>query len=474
MISSSTFRRVTRVGRLVMAATLMAAATGAATLGAPKAHAGAAATPLNVVVILTDDQVEGTMDAMPITRSLIRDRGTTLTNGIIPTSTCCPSRTALLTGQYSHTTGVYRNVGPHGGWPVFQAGGSEDHTIAVALHDQGYRTGLFGKYLNGFALADPGYVPPGWDTFRTIYDPSGQPALAAGAYYNYVLRGSGSAESFGQLPADYSTDVVAAEAVNFIDSTPADQPLFLYFAPSGPHSPFVSAPRHEDLWHREPVSAAVKRLTVNRPSFLPREVVSASRISRKLRDQHQALMAVDEAVGQIVKALGSRSENTLFVYLSDNGLQMGEHGLVQKYAPYSGSTDVPMFLRWDGVIPAGSTYKGIITNADLSTTIADATGVNLVNPDGTSYFAPTRPDGAALEATQDRRHPAYCGWRTARHLYVSYANGEQELYDYRRDPDELINQANQPDYATVQAAMRREAVRACSPTPPGFSWNPGP
>lgn len=473
MNASSTFRRATAVTQLVVAATLITT-TATGTLGAPPAHAGAAAIPLNVVVIVTDDQVEGTMDVMPITRSLIRDRGATLANGIIPTSTCCPSRTALLTGQYSRTTGVYRNVGPNGGWPVFHAGGSENHTLAVALDDQGYRTGLFGKYLNGFALADPGYIPPGWDTFRTIYDPSSRPSLAAGAYYNYELRGTESAESFGQSPADYSTDVVAAEAVDFIESTPADQPLFLYFAPSGPHSPFVYAPRHEDLWHREPVSAAVKQLTVGRPSFLPQEVVSATRMSKALRDQHQALMAVDEAVGQIANALGSRAENTLFVYLSDNGLQMGEHGLLHKYAPYSGSTDVPMFLRWDGVISAGSTFKGIVTNADLAATVAEATGVKLVNPDGISYFAPTRPEGAALEATQDRHHPAYCGWRTGRYMYVSYANGEQELYDYRRDPDELINQANQPDYASVQAAMHREAVSACSPTPPGFSWKPVP
>lgn len=470
MTTSATRHRAPAVSRLVVAATVTAAmATWA--MGAHPAHAVAPTTPLNVVVIVTDDQVEGTMDAMPITRDLIRDQGVTLRDGIIPTSTCCPSRTTLLTGQYSHTTGVYRNLGPNGGWSAFHSGGSEEHTLAVALHDQGYRTGLFGKYLNGFALADPGYVPPGWDSFHTIYDPSSKPALAAGAYYNYELRGTGQTESFGQEPTDYSTDVIASESLNFIQTTPVDQPLFLYFAPTGPHSPFVYAPRHEGLWNREPVSPAVKQRTANAPSFLPQQVVNPAHMSKNLRDQHLALMAVDEAVGQIVEALGTRSENTLFVYMSDNGLQFGEHGLVHKYSPYSGSTDVPMFLRWDGAIRPGSTFRGIITNADLAASIADATGVSLVDADGVSFFSAQHPDGAALEAMADRNHPAYCGWRTTRYLYVYYATGEEELYDYRHDPYELINQANQPDYADTQAAMRRRSEASCSPIPPGFSWN---
>ncbi|MCZ3386450.1 MAG: sulfatase [Actinomycetia bacterium] len=470
MTTSATIGRATAVGQLVVAATLTAA-FATLTIAAPPAQAVATAAPLNVVVIVTDDQVEGTMDAMPITRDLIRDQGVTLKDGIIPTSTCCPSRTTLLTGQYSRTTGVYRNLGPNGGWSAFHVGGSEDRTLAVALNDQGYRTGLFGKYLNGFALADPGYVPPGWDSFHTIYDPSSKPALAAGAYYNYELRGTDQTESFGQDPTDYSTDVIAAKSVSFIESTPADQPLFLYFAPTGPHSPFVHAPRHEGLWHREPVGPAVKQLTTNAPSFLPQQLVNPARMSKHLRDQHLALMAVDEAVGRIVDALGARADNTLFVYMSDNGLQLGEHGLVNKYSPYSGSTDVPMFLRWDGEITPGSTFRGIITNADLAATIADATGISLVNPDGISFFSSQRPDGAVLEATADRNHPAYCGWRTARYLYVSYANGEEELYDYRQDPYELINQAEQPDYTDIQAGMRRQAVTGCTPTPPGFNWS---
>jgi arylsulfatase A-like enzyme len=434
-------------------------------------NAQTAGVPPNVVLIVTDDQAMGTMDAMPVTRALIRKQGVALTNGFIPTSTCCPSRSALLSGQYAETTGVYRNVGRHGGWRKFNSSGTESHTIAVALHDAGYRTALLGKYLNGFALADPGYVPPGWDVFRAIFDPAASPALAANAYYDYELVGTGETTTYAHEVTDYSTDVLAELAVDFINTTPSDQPLFLYFATTAPHEPFTPAPRDVGAWHTEDLSPAATQLTSDRPDFWPDTLVSYGGTQWKLRRQHEALMAVDDAIGNIVSALGSRAADTLFVVLSDNGLQFGEHGLTEKYTPYSGSTEVPMFVRWDGVVAPGSREGSPVTNADLTVTIADAAGVQLVEPDGVSIFASKRPRGVLLSAEADDVHPAYCGWRTNRYMYSVYDSGAgTELYDYRNDPFELTNVAGRPEYADQEQALRSQTVAACSPTPPGFDW----
>ncbi len=441
----------------------------AAPLTSPAVAAGSQP---NIVIILTDDQAEGTMDAMPITHAQIAEKGVVIRDGVIPTSTCCPSRSALLSAQYARTTDVYMNVGHHGGWGTFNAGGTESHTIAVALHDAGYRTGLFGKYLNGFSAADPGYVPPGWDQFRAIWDPNGKPALSAGAYYDYYLQGTGQDVFYGHTEADYSTDVVAAESINFINDTPADQPLFLYFASSGPHAPFTPAPRHIGTWHDEPLSPAATQLTEGRPDFMPDALLDYDREQADLRSQHEALMSVDEAVGGIIDALGTRADNTLFVFLSDNGLQFGEHGLNKKYVPYSGSTDVPMLLRWDGTITPGSTYRDApVTNADLGATVADAAGVSLVDPDGVSFFSSGRPASVPLEALDNREHPSYCGIRTRRYAYIEYdADAGEELYDYRVDPYELDNKANDASYDGVEANLRDKAKHACHPRPPGFNW----
>jgi len=455
---------------LVAAAGLVLGLVAAAPLTTP---AVAATSQPNIVIILTDDQAEGTMDAMPITRAQIGAKGVVIRDGVIPTSTCCPSRAALLSGQYARTSGVYLNIGAHGGWRTFNAGGTEGHTIAVALHDAGYRTGMFGKYLNGFALADPGYVPPGWDQFRAIFNPNGSPSLAANAYYNYYLRGTGLETFYGDTPADYSTDVLAAESVDFINNTPADQPLFLYFATTGAHAPFTAAPRHVGTWHDEALNPAATQLTQGRPAFMPNELLNYGGQQARLREQHETLMSIDEAVGGIIDALGARAENTLFVFLSDNGLQFGEHGLANKYLPYSGSTDVPMMLRWDGTITPGSTYLDTpVTNADLSATVADAAGATLVDPDGVSYFSPGRPATVLLEAMKSGEHPSYCGIRTHRYVYVEYdADAGEELYDYRVDPNELDNKVDDASYDNLEANLRAQTKRACRPKPPGFNWD---
>jgi N-acetylglucosamine-6-sulfatase len=423
----------------------------------------------NVVVIITDDQAKGTLDAMPNVRNLIRDRGVTLETGIIPTSICCPSRSALLSGKLAHTTGVYENTGYNGGWPTFNGSGAEADTFATALDAAGYRTAMIGKYLNGYALADDSYVPPGWDTFRAIQDDTGQPSLAAGAYYNYTLHGTGPDVFYGDRPADYSTDVLTDHAVDFIQSTPADQPFLLYYSTSGGHAPFTPAPRHQGTWNDEPLPPSVTQLTSQRPTFWPDTLLGYGQQQNRLRGQHEALRSVDDGVGQIMSALGNRASNTLIVYLSDNGLQFGEHGLANKNVPYSGATEVPMFLRWNNRILPGTTYDKPVTNVDLTATIADATGVTMPGLEGTSFFTANRPNGVVLEATASDERPAYCGWRTSRWLFVEYDNvNRRELYDYDNDPYELTNRA--PDNPTKVDELRALAQEACTPTPPGFAW----
>ena len=438
----------------------------------PQSATRAAASELpNVVVIVADDQAKGTVDAMPTVRSQLRNNGLEIKTGIIPTSTCCPSRAALLSGKYAHTTRVFANTGRHGGWDAFYSSGAEADTFAVALNKVGYRTAMFGKYLNGFALAPAGYVPPGWDTFGAIWDPDSHPSLAAGAYYDYVIRGTEPDESYGSAPADYSTDVIADLAVDFINGSPSDEPILLYVASTGPHAPFTPAPRDKGTWHLEKLPPSVTTLTEGRAPHWPDATLDYAKMQEKLKSQHEALMSVDDAVKDIINALGpERVANTLFVYLSDNGLQFGEHGLADKYTPFSGSTEVPMYVRWDGQITPGSTYGSPVTNVDLAETIVDAAGTDLATSEGVSLFDQDRPSGVVLEGTKTSQHPAYCGWRTRRYMYAKYNSGGAELFDYRRDPYELHNVVDRPSYADRAAELRANARAACDPVPPRFSW----
>lgn len=132
-------------------------------IGAPFASAAQAETEdarPSILLIVTDDQRWDTLWAMPRVQRRVVDRGTTFHEAFVVNPICCPSRASILTGGYSHTTGVYRQIPPYGRFEALR----DDSTLATWLDDAGYSTGLFGKYIDGYQHpALTGYVPPGWD-----------------------------------------------------------------------------------------------------------------------------------------------------------------------------------------------------------------------------------------------------------------------------------------------------------------------
>jgi arylsulfatase A-like enzyme len=108
----------------------------------------------NIVVILVDDQRFDTLDRMREVRRLIASHGVTFTNAFVTTSECCPSRASILSGQYSHRTGVLQNFGP-AGYPAF----NERSNLAVWLRRAGYQTALVGKYLNDYTVYGHHRIP---------------------------------------------------------------------------------------------------------------------------------------------------------------------------------------------------------------------------------------------------------------------------------------------------------------------------
>jgi N-acetylglucosamine-6-sulfatase len=141
----------------VLIATVAVAATGFATAEpAPRPSRALEGPPPDVVVIVTDDQRFDGMGQMPKTRAWLPAR---FPSAFVTTPVCCPSRTTILTGLYAHDSGVWANEGTYGGWPRFLSQGWPGQTIADRLQAAGYRTGLFGKFLNDW----DGTIPPGWD-----------------------------------------------------------------------------------------------------------------------------------------------------------------------------------------------------------------------------------------------------------------------------------------------------------------------
>ena len=441
------------------------------------AQAPAPSTRPNIVVILTDDQRWDELEHMPNVRSLLTDHGVTFDQAFVSNPLCCPARATILTGRYSHLTGVWNNVKGTGGWWAFK----DDQPFALPtwLHSAGYRTGLMGKYLNGYRGLS---VPPGWDRWMAF---TGDPG-----YFSYDLNVDGTRETHGSAASDYSTDVFGNAAVDFVRSAPTTSPFFLYFAPYGPHTPYTAAPRDVAApLEAGPLPANVNEKDVSdKPAYiraLPTQPMSHwLRIKRK---QERALLSVDRQVGAIVDAVRARGQlaDTAFLFMSDNGLSVGSHRWTVKQVPYEESIKVPMIWRYDGAgYTPGSVDHHLAVDVDVAPTIAAIAGVQPSRTvEGLSLLPFLEAQPASWRTAFPLEHvyqpakndglspPTYCGIRETGYMFTQYATGEEELYNLATDPLELQNVAGLPKYDSVLAHLRLEARAMCDPTPPGFAWN---
>jgi N-acetylglucosamine-6-sulfatase len=440
----------------------------------PMTTASAALAKPDIIFILTDDQRWDTMQYMPRTNALLPVR---YANAFVSSPECCPSRSTILTGLYSHDSGVWTNDPDHfGGWPAFQSweqnGGI---SIASALHGDGYHTGLFGKFLNGW----DGTVPNGWDEFAgraRIPGPKGPDR----PYYNYTLAGihEGQAyvQSYGSGASDYSTTVLKRKAEQFISSAPSDSPMFLYYAPNAPHSsgeggtpgPPIPAPRDID----SPVSLPPLDPDVNeadvsdKPNYIKAlEPIDVPFLQHWRTEVARSLLAVDRSVKQIVAAQEVRDPgllNTIIIFTSDNGHNTGAHRWLGKGVPYEEAIRVPMRAYLPG--QPTQTVSGLVNNLDIAPTIADAAGIPFhTNGDGRSLLSSRTRYDFVIEGGVGSPH-AFCGIRSAERMYVKYKTGEVEFYNLNRDPYEL---QNLPDAAAVPKFYAL-ANQQCSPLPPGW------
>jgi N-acetylglucosamine-6-sulfatase len=443
---------------------------------------GAAATPTNpgpsptverrqpnIVLILTDDQRWDQFRSMPNTRRLLIARGVDFTNAFVVNPLCCPSRASILTGNYSHRTGVYENTD----YNVFRRR-DESSTIATWLDRSGYRTALIGKYLNGYGLDDR-HVPPGWDRWVAF-------ARHNAAYYDYNLNVDGRVVHHGYGRADYSTDLLASAADAFIASTPSDRPLFLYFAPFAPHGPQTPAPRDVGTWNMQPPLDPPNQNEADvsdKPPYVRNMPLAGEAATNDIRlGAEESLLAVDDAVRGIVRALkdSGRLHDTLIVFASDNGMAAGEHRRLAKSSPYEESIRVPLVIRYDLIRDLPTRRSQMVLNIDLAPTFAAVAGASYPSTDGRSLLplldrAPVIWRNSFViehELMAKDAVPSFCAIRTTRWKFVRYADGFEELYNLANDPYEMQNIAGDPSSQRMVSRFRNESRARCRPLPPGM------
>jgi N-acetylglucosamine-6-sulfatase len=461
------------VAALAAIVLLASACTSSRTPIAQRTASGTAQARPNFVFVLTDDLSMNLISHMPQVRAL-QAQGTTMSNYYVVDSLCCPSRSAIFTGEYPHDDGVFTNHGADGGYGAFNRNGNEQKSFGVALQKAGYRTGFMGKYLNDYQPGDP--VPPGWDEWD----------VAGNGYqeYDYNLNENGHQHHYGTTPGDYMVDVLSQKAGQFIDSAASgSKPFALEVATFAPHGPYTPPPRYahaaQDLaYPRTPLYDA---LPTDPPSWLtgrpPLTLKQQRVITTAYRKRVEADLAVDDLIEHIRLALQENhlAANTYIVFSSDNGYHMGEYRLMPgKQTPYDTDIHVPLIVAGPGV-PAGHTDDHLVSNVDLAPTFETLGGAKVgAGVDGLSldrlwhgqpetgwpqavlveHHGPDNsPDDPDRQNRLSANPPSYEAVRSATGLYVRYASGEEEYYDTATDPGELHNLGGAAAPASLRTAL---------------------
>lgn len=440
----------------------------------------------NIVVISTDDQSEATVlpESMPNLFTKLMPRGTTYSDYILTSPLCCPSRAAVLTGQYGHNNGVLRNF-----YPDLQ---QKRNVLPSWLQYAGYNTAHVGKFLNSYEQGElgPAAVAPGWDLWFT--------ELEKRRYYNWKASKNGKIRRYGSSDDDHVTNVTSDFATRWTKRLARKKaPFYMqvdYYAPhsstgrdtrcaSGP----VPEPSDEQLFDTFPVpqppnydeadvSDKPEQIKA-RPRLTPDDQLA---IERRFRCALEAVYGVDRGIGRIFDELKRQGElkDTVFMFAPDNGYFYGEHRIPKgKSDPYEENLNVPLtvvvppkFRERADIVP---TSDAPVANIDLAPTILDLADTEACRTkrvcrtmdgrslmpimDGTGGFP--NPRGIGIELYD-------CDYRGARFdgkIYLEHSSpsgagcvsNDTEFYDLRQDPFQLDSLVPAPGGSPAAASIDR-------------------
>lgn len=445
------------------------AATACATIQGDRFSEDQAEVPANVVFILSDDHRYDFMGFHERAPSYIEtphmDRmaseGAHIQNAFVTTSLCSPSRASILTGQYAHKHHVVDNSSPIPEGTRF---------FNEEVQQNGYKTAFIGKWHMGEVDDDP---MPGWDRWVSF---RGQ-----GVYYNPVLNVDGERDEY----EGYTTDLLTDYAIDWLEEwqNEPDQPFFLYLSHKAVHAEFEPAERHDgyfediDIEYPATMDNTVRNYRT-KPDWVKQQRYSWHGVDYPYQGQMdfdqfyiayiETLLALDESVGRVLDYLeeSGLAENTLVIYMGDNGFMHGEHGLIDKRNAYEESMKVPMLAWAPGFIQPGAVIGELVRNIDIAPTILELSETTTsIDMDGLSFL----PLLAGGTEERDREFlyeyfwepafphtPTTFALRDDQYKYIWYHGvwDRDELYDLQADPEERYNLSEVPQYMDVRNEMR--------------------
>lgn len=454
-----------------------AAIASALTLSAsalPQPVQAASVTPRNVIFILIDDlRFDGLGFLQPDVKTPNIDKlakgGSYFPNTVVTSSLCSPSRATILTGQTARNHGVVDNNNSSEAGLVY---------FPTYLQQAGYQTAFIGKWHMG---NDSDAPRPGFNKWVSF---KGQGVYFPAPNQTTLLNVDGRATPQKGYLTDELTDYAMTWLTKERDPT---KPFFLYLSHKAVHSDPLPAPRHAHQYDKTsfkiPESAAnTPRNYAGKPMWVYNQrntwhgidffYNSDLTMTEYLRSYYATLSAVDDGVGRVLDYLKKNNleKNTLVIFTSDNGFQIGDHGLIDKRTAYEPSVRVPMVMYGPGAVPAGVTNPGRIRNLDFAPTMLDVAGLQrppqfegqsawpLIN--GQVRSSDWKPPDFIYEYYWEWSFPMTPGTFAIQRgnlKYIQYYGiyDTDELYDLAKDPNEMRNLVNDPSYLDAKIELRK-------------------
>ncbi len=426
----------------------------------------------NIVLVVSDDQRWDLMSARGhehvTTPNLdaVTQSGAMMANAFVPVALCSPSRGALLTGRDVHKASAPRIVWRNNSFLQTQ------RTLAEDMQAAGYETAYIGKWHLGEG-SKPKRGFDHWESFDWL-----------GKFFDPSIWINGQEEQFG----GFVDDILAERAAHAIRrNESSDKPLFLIVGLKEPHLHFEHPPRHAN---------AFADSTIARPDTYYEDFAESGKVQaiwdwlgmdnfhcglncfdyswdKYIKSHYRAILGLDDAIGAIRGTIneGEHADNTLFIYTSDNGYSLGDHGLTEKHFVYEEPIRVPLLVDAPGNLDAGTVHPELVSVIDIAPTVLDY--ANIAVPDvmtGNSL----RPllEKSAIASNVDTENLAVANWRDQ--LFFMYEKAQAavrtsdfklikslteenhyELYDLQNDPKETRTVYADPAYTEARRDMRR-------------------
>jgi arylsulfatase A-like enzyme len=436
----------------------------------------------NLLFLWTDQQRADTMAAygnrtfkVPVMNRLASE-SVVFERAYVTQPVCTPSRSSVMTGLWPHQSGCIRNNIPLR---------PETKTVPELLADSAYYTGYMGKWH----LGDEIFPQHGFQEWRAIEDSIYRPYYSPGRdrnarshYHHFLVRLGYKPEKDNDFSRNFATTLpvehskpsfLAQEASNFILQH-RNEPWMLYVNFLEPHTPYASALNDLHSPEEAPLPANYPGIpTSPEPEWYKRRRQETT--GRKAKDSREFFQdtirkyaglcsLVDQALGRILWALevSGQADNTIVVYTSDHGDMMGSHSMLAKQVMYEESVRVPLLLRVPFRHQRPMRIPHPVSHIDIVPTLLDLLGVKDPGLPGKS-LVPTlagkrSPEDVFIEWTADERDSGRGpnGRTIVTHdgfKLVLYDTDLSLLFDRNKDPLEMNNVFDRPEYKSVQARL---------------------